>query len=81
MSNGLCLEISYFLPRLSYTWAKEEMSLPHPWLGLVYFAFCVPTPPSRAQPGKHGVVDIATLVGLEMNLGEKQPQELHYSGL
>lgn len=59
---------------------------PNPWVGLVYFASCVPqatapTVPSRAQPRKHGVVDIATPVGLEMNLGEKQPQELHYSGL
>lgn len=30
-----------------------------------------PTPPSRTQPRKHGVVDIATLVGLEKNLREK----------
>lgn len=53
MSNGLCVEISYFLPRLSYTWAKDEMSLPHPWLGLVYFAFCVPqiTEPNASQQG------------------------------
>lgn len=43
MSNGRCLKISYFLPRLSYTWAKEEMSLPHPWLGSHALCFLCPS--------------------------------------